>query len=79
VWLDADPSIAAARMAAGRHRPTTGSVGRRDEASIAALRAERAPLYRRVADLRVDTGVRSPAAAADLILRSLAEAGPHRD
>jgi shikimate kinase len=74
VWLDADPSLAAARMAGGLHRPTTGAIGRRDAASIAVLRAERAPWFRQVADLKVDTGVHDPAAAADLILAALATA-----
>jgi shikimate kinase len=76
VWLDADPTISATRMAGGFHRPTTGSVGRRDAASIAALRAEREPWFREVADVVVDTGVLDPEAAADQILAAIAEAAP---
>jgi shikimate kinase len=78
VWLDADPSISAARMGGGRHRPTTGSVGRRDAASIAALRAERAPWFRQVADLQIDTGTLEPEAAADRIVAALIETRPRR-
>jgi shikimate kinase len=76
VWLDAEPFLAATRMEAGDHRPTTGSVGRRDAASIAALRAERAPWFAQVAHLRIDTGVLTPEAAAHRIVAAVLEATP---
>lgn len=52
VWLDTAPDELARRVARGAHRPLldTDPAG-----TLVKLAAERAPLYREVADVRVDT------------------------
>lgn len=57
VWLDADPAVIAARLAGdattGARRPALTNLTPTDE--IVAVMREREPLYRQVADLRIDT------------------------
>jgi shikimate kinase len=52
VWLDATPAFLASRAAPKAHRPLLASGDRRE--TFDRLHAERAPLYREVADLVVD-------------------------
>ena len=74
VWLQADPSVAAARLQAdGRglaSRPSLTGAGTIDE--IAAVLESRAPLYRALADAVVATGGRTPEEIADAIVEILA-------
>lgn len=57
VWLDADPAVIANRLAAdattGARRPALTTLTPTDE--IVAVMRDREPLYRLVADLRIDT------------------------
>lgn len=66
VWLRADPGLLVSRAARADHRPLL------DEDPAEALRwmAEaREPLYRDVADVVVDIGLRTPGEIADEIVR----------
>ena len=69
-WLAADPETLIARLAADPHtpgrRPALTATGGADE--VRALIAAREPLYREVADVRVETTDVSPDAVADAIL-----------
>jgi len=72
VWLEVDPDEAARRIAAdGNGRPLLD--GEPAARRLAALLAERAPLYRDAAGLRVPTSARSPEEVAGDILSRLAE------
>ena len=66
VWLEVSAAEAARRVAGGAVRPLLA--GAEPEARLAALLAERAPLYAAVADRRLDTGALSAEAVADAIL-----------
>ncbi len=61
VWLDADPAVIAERLAAdettGPRRPALTGLTPAEE--IVAVMNEREPLYRQVADRRIDTTTRS--------------------
>ena len=68
VWLRAPAEVLAARAAGATHRPWL------DDDPVAWFRqtiAERAPLYRAVADLEIDTGSTEPAAAATRVVERL--------
>lgn len=54
VWLTADDSVLAARQSEGEHRRAVDDQERR------ALTGRRAPMWREVADIRLDTGSRTP-------------------
>jgi shikimate kinase len=77
VWLDCDPVIAAERMQSGSHRPvrdqgTTDLVG-----WVAALRAERGPAYRALADLSIDTTGTAPSVIAETVISAFNLASRH--
>ena len=65
VWLDADPSVLAARVEKGDHRPLLGDD---PEAAMVRLDRERRPLYREVADHRVDVSGQDLAEVAEAVL-----------
>jgi len=72
VWLRAPAEVLAARAAGATHRPWL------DDDPVAWFRqtiAERAPLYRAVADLEIDTGSTEPAAAAERVVERLSARG----
>lgn len=72
VWLHAPAPVLAARAAGAAHRPWL------DDDPVAWFTQtieERAPLYRSVADLEIDTGVTDPDAAADRVLERLSAEG----
>jgi shikimate kinase len=74
VWLEVSPAAAARRVAAepgARPLLAGASPGER----LAALLAERAPLYAEVAAVRVGTDGRTPEAVAEAVLAALAEGG----
>lgn len=70
VWLQADPSVLAARLQADArglsHRPALTAAGTLDE--IVHLLEARAPLYREVADTVVETDGRTALEVADAVL-----------
>lgn len=74
VWLTASPATLAARLAAdsatGATRPALTDLSARDE--VEAVLAQRAPLYRGLADLELETENRPPGAVAAAIARWLA-------
>jgi shikimate kinase len=76
VWLRADPGVLAARLSADPRglagRPALTTAG--TLAEIAAVVEARAPLYRAVADLIVDTDGRSPQDLADAVLGAFSNA-----
>ena len=68
VWLRAPAEVLAARAVGAEHRPWL------DDDPVGWFTrtiAERAPLYRAVADLEIDTGSASPAAAAEQVVEHL--------
>ena len=65
VWLDADPSVLAARVEKGDHRPLLGDD---PEAALVRLDRERRPLYQEVADHRVDVSGQDLAEVAEAVL-----------
>ena len=69
-WLRAEPEVLATRMLADPRglagRPALTAAG--TLAEIAAVAEARAPLYREVADLVIDTGGRTPSEVADAVL-----------
>lgn len=72
VWLRAAPDVLAARAVGAAHRPWL------DDDPVAWFErtiAERAPLYRSIAGIEVDTGTSDPGAAADLVVERLATIG----
>lgn len=72
VWLRADPSVLAARAVGAAHRPWLDD----DPAAWFERTIDaRAPLYRSIADVEVDTGSSDPGAAADRIVERLATIG----
>ncbi|MBM4010391.1 MAG: shikimate kinase [Planctomycetota bacterium] len=81
VWLDAPPEVVRARLAAdpltATRRPALSGADPLDE--VAAALADREPLYRESADLRVDAGSEPPAELADRILRWLDASGSRGD
>jgi shikimate kinase len=77
VWLDATPEASAARMLSGIHRPLRGHTTDDMVAWVAAVRAERAPSFRAVADLVIDTTTATPIEAAKKILREFNLASTH--
>ncbi len=74
VWLHAPSEVLWQRIAADpaskSDRPAL--TGYRGEAELAALLAQRRPLYEQVADMMLDTGDLTPHEAADRILKHLA-------
>lgn len=70
VFLEVDAGEAVERIGASPERPLLKGV---DE--MRALLAQRLPWYREVADLRIDTSGREPAAIADEIIAALRERG----
>lgn len=75
VWLEVSPGTAAARVAAtAAKRPLLR--GAPHEERLAALLAERAPLYAEAAEARVSTDGRDPEAVADAVVAALG--GSHR-
>jgi shikimate kinase len=72
VWLRASPSVLAERATGGEHRPWLGS----DPAAwLAQADAARAPAYRAVATMEVETDRLSPSEAAQAIYDRLAAGG----
>lgn len=74
VWLEVTPAEAAQRIersGAGATRPLLA--GAEPQARLAALLAERAPLYAECAASRVATDGLDPAAVAERVLRDLGE------
>ena len=72
VWLRAPAEVLAARATGAAHRPWL------DDDPVAWFRqtiAERAPLYRAVADLEIDTGSTDPGAAAQRVVERLSNGG----
>jgi shikimate kinase len=73
VWLRAEPKALTARLAADPDalpgRPALTAAGTLHE--IASVLDARAPLYREVADLLIDTDGRTPAEVADAVLAVL--------
>lgn len=67
VWLDARPEIIHARVARNPERGLAIAPGQ----DLDALMAEREPLYRAAADLRVDCGTAAPEVCARMILDRL--------
>ena len=68
VWLHARAEVLAARAVGATHRPWL------DDDPVAWFRRtieERAPLYRAIADLEIDTGSRDPDAAARRVVECL--------
>jgi shikimate kinase len=68
VWLRADPEVLVERALGGEHRPLLDAdpLGR-----LQAMDAQRAPLYREVADLEVDVTTRPPEVVADMIVAAM--------
>jgi shikimate kinase len=73
VWLVVSAAEAARRVGAAGGRPLLAGVPPRER--LAALLAERGPLYAEVAHRRVDTDGRTPEQVADLILADAGGAG----
>jgi shikimate kinase len=72
VWLDAAPEVLAARAVGGGHRPWL------DDDPVAwfsRVHRERAPWYRDVAVLRIDTGALDVDGSVDAIVRDLSAGG----
>jgi shikimate kinase len=80
VWLTASVTTMAGRLAADAatpgQRPNLTSAGTLPE--IAAVLAERTPIYRACATLVIDTEEKSPADVADEIVTKLASSNPVR-
>jgi shikimate kinase len=70
VWLTADPATLAVRAVGALHRPWLEADA---EDWMRETAAERAPLYREVADLIVDTEERDPEEVAAIIRAELSE------
>ena len=71
VWLYAPAPVLATRVHAGTdHRPLLGDD---PAAALAALDAQRRPLYEDLADLTIDTSERNPTQVADAVLAWFAE------
>jgi shikimate kinase len=73
VWLTADPAVLARRAVGAEHRPWLEEEA---EAWLREVAAERAPLYREVASLTIDTDQLTPDDVADQVLEYVAESGP---
>lgn len=72
VWLHAPAEVLAARAVGAEHRPWL------DDDPVGWFTrtiAERAPLYRAVADIEIDTGASDPDAAADRVFELLSAEG----
>lgn len=72
VWLHAPAPVLAARAAGAAHRPW---LAHDPVAWFVQTIEERAPLYRSVADLEIDTGSTDPDAAADRVVERLSAEG----
>lgn len=70
VWLDAAPDVLAARVADGDARPLLAQGG--GPATLERLSTTRAPAYEAAAHTRVETGGRTVAEVADVVLEELA-------
>ena len=69
VWLDADPSLLARRTSHNNDRPLLA--GEEDpQAKLTRLLAERKPLYKALADLRIQTSDLTPQESAYGIMES---------
>jgi shikimate kinase len=73
VWLSADQSTIMDRVGKSTHRPMLNQANPQE--SIARLLAERAPLYRQVADLQIETNGLTHSQVADRIILGLDEFG----
>ncbi|HET9418561.1 MAG TPA: shikimate kinase [Chthoniobacterales bacterium] len=71
VWLDADEGTLCERATRRGHRPLLQTENPR--ARLAALVAERNPLYARAADLRIDTSTMDHDEVADIVLSKVQE------
>ena len=69
VWLDADQATLRMRIRRLSDRPLLQTAN--PEATLSELLATREPLYRKAADLRVDTSQKSPEEIAELILANI--------
>jgi shikimate kinase len=69
VWLRADTTTLAARVATGTHRPFVGDDAR---AQLAAMDRDRADRYAAIADITVDTTGRDPVTLAAQVAARLA-------
>jgi shikimate kinase len=69
VWLDVDQATLRNRLNRLRDRPPLQTANPR--ATLRELLQKRNPLYRRAADIRVDTSNKSPEEIAEVILNSL--------
>jgi shikimate kinase len=69
VWLDADETTLRMRIRHLSDRPLLRTAN--PVASLSELLAAREPLYRKAADLRVDTSEKDPQQIADLILENI--------
>lgn len=65
VWLRADPAVLAGRVRPGDHRPLLGEHPGR---VLAQMDAERASIYRSVADAVVGSGASGPETVADQVI-----------
>lgn len=74
VWLHARPEVLFARTRKGSHRPL---LDEDPEGTLVRLSAERAPLYREVADVIVDVSDRDVDSVVDLLLNAIDD--DHRD
>jgi len=69
VWLDADPSLLARRTSHNNDRPLLA--GEEDpQAKLTRLLAERKPIYKALADLRIQTSDLTPQESAYGIMES---------
>ncbi len=75
VWLDAAPECLAERLAADP-QPRPSLTGRKAHEEVAAVSRERRPLYRKAAEVRVDTSDRKPEQLVVEIARILLEEQP---
>ena len=75
VWLDAAPERLAERLAADAH-PRPSLTGHDVHEEVAEVSLERRPLYRKVAEVRVDTSDRKPEQLAAEIARILLQEQP---
>jgi shikimate kinase len=76
VWLDADEATLFARATRRGHRPLLQTENPR--ARLESLLREREALYKRAADLRIDTSTISHEEVADAILSQIEELSPTR-
>jgi shikimate kinase len=69
VWLSADQTTIVDRVGQSTHRPMLNQAN--PEESVTRLLAERAPLYRQAADLRIETSGLTHREVADRVVLGL--------